>query len=69
MSNPFDMAKPGTPLTPAEKKAIQAYQRFGTMKEAAAALGRSPRTIQNQLATARIRTGVGRSHQLRDDAA
>jgi DNA-binding CsgD family transcriptional regulator len=66
MSNPFDMAKPGTPITPAERKAIEAYRRHGTYKEAAAALRLSPRTVQHQLATARTRTGVTRSHQLPD---
>lgn len=69
MSNPVDMAKPGTPLSPAERRAIEAYRTHGTYKEAAAALGLSPKTIQHQLATARIRAGVGRSHQLPDEAA
>jgi hypothetical protein len=69
MSDPSDVARFGTPLTPAEKAAIAAYQRHGTYKEAAAALRKSPRTIQHQLATARIRTGSGRSFQIRDNEA
>lgn len=62
MSNPFDMAKPGTPLTPAERRALEAWWNHGT-KGAAEQLGRSPRTIENQLATARVRLGVDTSRQ------
>lgn len=62
MSNPVDMARPGTPLTPAERKALEAWWRHGT-KGAAAALGRSPRTVENQLATARVRLGVATSRE------
>lgn len=69
MSNPIDMARFGTPLTDAERKAISAYREHGSYKQAAAALGRSPKTIQHQLATARVRQGVDRTHQLRDEKA
>lgn len=58
MSNPIDMAKPGTPLTPAERRALDAYASHGTYKEAAASLGRSAKTVQHQLAAARVRLGV-----------
>ena len=69
MSEPVDVARPGTPLTRAEREAIAAFRVHGTVKEAAAALQKSPATINHQLATARVRQGVGRSHQLRDEAA
>ena len=69
MSEPTDVARPGTPLTPAERAAIAAFKNHGTVKEAAAVLRKSPSTINHQLATARIRQGVGRSHQLRGDEA
>lgn len=67
MSNPSDMARPGTPLTAAERRALEAWKRLGT-KGAAAALGRSPRTIENQLATARVRLGTTTSHEAYDRA-
>lgn len=69
MSDPWDMARPGTPLTPAERAAVEAFRRADTIKEAAAILGKSPRTLEHQLAAARIRQGVSRSHQLRDGEA
>lgn len=65
MSNPSDMARPGTPVTPAERRALEAWKQLG-IKGAAAALGRSPRTIENQLATARVRLGAGTSHEAYD---
>lgn len=66
MSNPCDMARFGTPLTPAERRAIAAVREHGTVKQAAAALGKSPKTLEHQLATARIRQGATTSIQLRD---
>lgn len=73
MSSPLDMARPGTPLTPAERKALEAYARHGTYKEAAAAIGRSAKTVQHQLATARVRLGVTTTieayRRVRDDPA
>lgn len=69
MSDPIDVARPGTPLTPAERAAIAAFRGAYSVKEAAARLGKSPRTVEHQLATARIRLGVARSHQLRPDEA
>lgn len=46
-------------VTPAERRALEALLRHGTVKAAAHALGRSTRTIENQLATARARLDVG----------
>jgi DNA-binding CsgD family transcriptional regulator len=45
-------------VTPAERVALEAVLRNGTVKAAAHALGKSPRTVVNQLATARARLGV-----------
>lgn len=45
-------------LTVAERRALEAAWLHDTVKEAAAALGRSPRTVEQQLATARRRLGV-----------
>lgn len=45
-------------VTPAEKRALEAILRHGTAKGAAYALGRSKRTVEQQLATARERLGV-----------
>lgn len=58
MSNPADVAPPGSKLTPAERRALEAVARCGTVKVAAAALGKRPKTIECQLATARARLGV-----------
>lgn len=66
MSDPVDVGRPGTPLTPAERAAIAAVRQHGTVKEAAAALRKSPKTIEHQLASARARQGVTTSIQLRD---
>lgn len=73
MSNPADMVRPGTPLTSAERRALEAYASHGTYKGAAAAIGRSTKTVQHQLAAARIRLGVTTSieayRRLRDEPA
>lgn len=45
-------------VTPAERKAIDAIGKHGTVKAAAYALGKSPRTVEQQLRTARERLGV-----------
>lgn len=54
----FDLAKPGTPVTLAERRALDAYGKHGSTKAAAHALGKSPRTVEQQLRTARERLGV-----------
>lgn len=66
MSDPVDAARRGTPLTPAERLALEALRKHGTVKQAAAALGKSPKTIEHQLACARVRQGVTTTVQLRD---
>ena len=58
MSDPADVAQPGTPVTAAERSAVDAVLRHGTIKAAARSLGKSPRTVEAQLATARERLGV-----------
>lgn len=45
-------------VTPAERVALEAVMVHGTAKGAAAALGKSQRTIEQQLAAVRIRLGV-----------
>ncbi len=45
-------------VTPAERRALEALMRHGTAKGAAAALGRSKRTVEQQLRTARERLDV-----------
>ncbi len=45
-------------VTKAEKDALEAVANYGTVKEAAAALGKSPHTIVRQLASARQRLDV-----------
>lgn len=45
-------------VTPAEKRALEAVLKHGTAKGAAASLGRSQRTIEKQLETARERLEV-----------
>jgi DNA-binding CsgD family transcriptional regulator len=47
------------PLTDAELAALEAIGRHGTAKQAAFALGKSRRTLEQQLASARHRLGVG----------
>jgi DNA-binding CsgD family transcriptional regulator len=46
-------------LTRAERQALEAVLRHGTAKAAAHALGKSPRTLSQQLASARDRLDVG----------
>jgi DNA-binding NarL/FixJ family response regulator len=58
MSSPADVAPLGSRLTPAERRALEAVSRCGTVKQAAVALGKRPKTIEGQLATARSRLGV-----------
>jgi DNA-binding NarL/FixJ family response regulator len=58
MSNPIDVAPPGTRVTPAEHRALEAVLRNGTVKGAAGELRLSPRTVEHQLATARSRLDV-----------
>ena len=53
-----------TRLTLAERAAIDAIGRHGTVKAAAYALGKSPRTVEQQLRTARERQGVDTTAQL-----
>lgn len=57
-------------LTPAERTALEAIGRHGTAKQAAFALGKSRRTLEQQLASARHRLGVGSTvqavHRLKD---
>jgi DNA-binding NarL/FixJ family response regulator len=50
-------------LTSAERRALEAYGRCGTIKAAAHSLGKSPRTIEHQLKSARDRLGVGSNVQ------
>ena len=57
MSHP-DEARAGSRITPAERRALDAVARHGTVKAAAFALGKRPKTIEHQLATARRRLGV-----------
>lgn len=45
-------------LTAAELRALEAKGRHGTTKAAAYALGKSPRTVEQQLRTAREKLGV-----------
>jgi DNA-binding CsgD family transcriptional regulator len=45
-------------VTPAERAALEAIGRYGTTKQAAHALGKSPRTVEQQLKSARTRLGV-----------
>ena len=45
-------------VTPAERCALEAVLRHGTVKGAAGALGKSPRTVEQQLARARERLDV-----------
>jgi DNA-binding CsgD family transcriptional regulator len=45
-------------VTRAERQALEAIVIHGTVKAAAYALGKSPRTVDQQLASARKRLGV-----------
>ncbi len=46
-------------ITPAERRALEAVLAKGTTKAAAFELGKSPRTVSEQLRTVRERLGVG----------
>lgn len=45
-------------LTPAERRALDTVWAHGTAKQAAAILGKSPRTIEQQLRSAREKLDV-----------
>lgn len=45
-------------ITPAERRALEAVGKYGTVKQAAFAIGKSPRTVEQQLKSARTRLGV-----------
>jgi DNA-binding transcriptional LysR family regulator len=45
-------------ITPEERRALEAVAKYGTVKEAAQELGKSPHTIERQLESARRRLGV-----------
>lgn len=45
-------------VTPAERRALEAVLRHGTVKGAAASLGKSPHTVVRQLASVRERLDV-----------
>lgn len=45
-------------VTPAEKAALEAVLRHGTVKGAAASLGKSPHTVERQLESVRGRLAV-----------
>lgn len=45
-------------LTPAERRALEAFGQHGSVKSAAHAIGKSPRTVEQQLKSARTRLGV-----------
>ena len=45
-------------VTPAQRSALEAVMRHGTVKEAAHALGKSPNTVRQQLADVRERLDV-----------
>lgn len=45
-------------ITPAERQALEAYSRHGTYKGTAHELGKSPRTVEQQLAKVRERLDV-----------
>lgn len=48
-----------TRVTPAERRALEAWKNgHGSVKGAAHLLGKSPRTIEHQILTARARLGV-----------
>lgn len=47
------------PVTSAERAALEAVLQHGTAKAAAHALGKSPRTVEQQLRSVRERLDVG----------
>ena len=51
-------------LTAAELEALSAWWHTGTVKRAADLLSRSPRTVVNQLYSARIRNGLHATSEL-----
>lgn len=55
---PVPDSKRAVALTAAELEALSAWWHTGTVKRAADLLSRSPRTVINQLYSARIRNGV-----------
>jgi len=57
MSHP-DEGRPGSYLTAGERSALEAVLTHGTVKGAAAALGKSPATVDHQLRNVRSRLGV-----------
>ena len=57
MSHP-DESRPGTSVTHAERQAMDALLRRGTVKGAAGELGKSPATVDHQLRSVRARLGV-----------
>lgn len=52
------------PLSPAEREALSAWWHTGSVDKAAALLSRAPRTVVNQLYSARTRDGVHTTHDL-----
>ena len=63
MADPALVARPGTPLTPAERLALEAMRHADTIEDAARMLGKSPGTVRAQLANARSRLGVRTTRQ------
>lgn len=63
MADALTIAPKGTPLTPAERRALQARYWTDTDAEAAAVLGISVHTLRAQLANARSRLGVARTER------
>lgn len=50
-------------VTPAERRALEALLEYGQPKVAAYKIGKSARTIEQQLATAKARLGVGSNYE------
>lgn len=61
MTDKATVAPLGSPLTPAELKALRAWRLHGSAYTAAFVLNRSPHTIREQLRNARSRLGVHRT--------
>ena len=68
MSDSETVARYGTPLTPAERRVIEAMRECDTYAECAALLGLSTHTIKNHLANARSRLGVRSTRRLEREA-
>ena len=64
MSDRETVARYGTPLTPAERRVIEAMREADTEEDAARRLGISRHTVHNHLANARSRLGVRTTRQL-----